>query len=347
MSKSKKSNLPVILLVIAVIIAAVIGGGYVYTVAKNDIDGKNQKNTEYNLIIKSTDDEYNVGQKLADAGIVVSDSLWTNWMDKHYSGFKYEGGEYKVTADMSYKDLAEKLKNPDISHRAVKVCIPEGYNCMDIAKTLEENKVCKAADFLKVCKSTDGFDYDFLKDVPDNDLIAYKLEGFLFPATYDWEENMAPKEVADDMLAAFDDRITDDMKKFCTDHNMTMYQLITLVSVVQKEALGKTSAKYITSVFMNRLDQGMKLQSDVTYFYAKKLRDSYGFSQQVYDAYYTYNCKGLPAGPIANSGSDIVESAINYPKTDYMYFFSDLQKEFHYAKTYEEFMALQKKYPWK
>ena len=128
---------------------------------------------------------------------------------------------------------------------------------------------------------------------------------------------------------------------------MTMYDLITLASVVQEEALGQSSAKNIASVFMNRLKKGSKLQSDVTYFYARDLRDDYGFSQKVYDAYYTYRCSGLPAGPISNSGSDIIDAVVNYPKTDYLYFFSDLQQEFHFAKDYDEFVALQKKYPWK
>ena len=268
-------------------------------------------------------------------------------MSNHYPDFEYTNGEYNMTASMSYEEIAEKLQNPDISHKAVKVCIPEGTNAMQIAEILEENGICKAADFLEVCKSTDGFDYDFLKTVPDSDLIAYKLEGFLFPATYDFAMNSEPRDIAEQMLDAFDYRITDDMEKFCQDNDMTMYDLITLASVVQEEALGQSSAKNIASVFMNRLKKGSKLQSDVTYFYARDLRDDYGFSQKVYDAYYTYRCPGLPAGPISNSGSDIIDAVVNCPKTDYLYFFSDLQQEFHFAKDYDEFVALQKKYPWK
>ncbi len=91
----------------------------------------------------------------------------------------------------------------------------------------------------------------------------------------------------------------------------------------------------------------MKLQSDVTFSYARDLRDKQGFSQKVYDSYYTYRCEGLPAGPITNSGASIINAVINAPKTDYLYFFSDLNKEFHFAKTGDEFLELQKKYPWK
>ena len=182
--------------------------------------------------------------------------------------------------------------------------------------------------------------------MPDSDLIGYQLEGFLFPATYDIGLNTPAKEVVEQMLDAFGEHITDDMTRFCDENNMTLYQLLTLASVVQEEAFGVSSAKNIASVFINRLNKGVKLQSDVTYFYAKDLRDDYGFSQEVYDEYYTYRCNGLPSGPISNSGDDIMDATVNAPKTDYMYFFSDLEKEFHFAKTAEEFVQLQKEYPW-
>lgn len=347
MAKRKKSALPAILAIALVLIILATAVFYFYTKITDDINGKNQSNDTYTLVIQKSDFEYEVGQKLANNKMVCSDIVWTNWMSNHYPDFEYINGEYNMTASMSYEEIAEKLQNPDISHKAVKVCIPEGTNAMQIADILEKNGICKASDFLEVCKSTEGFDYDFLKTVPDSDLIAYKLEGFLFPATYDFAMNSEPRDIAEQMLDAFDYRITDDMEKFCTENDMTMYDLITLASVVQEEALGQNSAKNIASVFMNRLKKGSKLQSDVTYFYARDLRDDYGFSQKVYDAYYTYRCSGLPAGPISNSGSDIVDAVVNYPQTDYLYFFSDLQKEFHFAKDYNEFVELQKKYPWK
>lgn len=347
MTKRKKSNLAIILLVIVLLAVVGIFAGYIAGIAKNDIDGTKQPDTEYNLEITKNDFEYEIGQKLYNNKIVISDALWTNWMSKHYPDFKYINGEYKMRADMSYEEIAQKLQNPDISHEGVKVAIPEGYNVMEIADTLEENGVCKAADFLEVCRSTDGFDYDFLKTVPDNELIAYKLEGFLFPATYDFAKNSDAREVAEEMLDAFDARITDEMTAYCEKNDITMFELINLASVVQEEALGQSSAKNIASVFVNRLNKGAKLQSDVTYYYARDLRDKYGFSQEVYDAYYTYRCSGLPAGPITNPGMEIIDAVVNHPDTDYLYFFSDLQQEFHFAKDYDEFMALQKKYPWK
>ena len=345
----KKNKHGAIIAILVVVLIAVIGGfGYYgYTLVQNDINGVNQADSEYTLVITKNDFEYEIGKKLYDNKVVIFDSVWTSWMSKHYPDFTYINGEYYLNSNMSYEELAKKLQNPDISHKTVKVAIPEGYNVMQIAKTLEENEICKASDFLEVCKSNEGFDYDFLSSVPDSELVAYKLEGFLFPATYDFSMNSEARGIADAMLNAFDQRISDKWTEYCEKNNMTLFELINLSSIVQEEAFGVESAGNIASVFVNRLDKGAKLQSDVTYFYARDLRDDYGFSQEVYDSYYTYRCKGLPSGPITNPGEEIINAVVNHPDTDYLYFYSDLNKEFHFAKTYEEFVALQKKYPWK
>lgn len=343
--KTKVSGIAVIILVL--IIAAVGIGGYALVTVKNDINGTNQKNTKYTLVIESKDFEYEVGQKLYNNGIVISSMVWTNWMDKYHPDFVYINGEYELSADMSYEQIFDKLNNPDISHEGVKVTFPEGKNCMEMAVILEENGICSADGFLEACKSKDGYDYDFLQSIPDNDLIGYQLEGFLFPATYNFGKNSDPRDIAAQMLEAFEEHITDDMTEFCNEHNMTLFELVTLASIVQEEAFTNESAYNIASVFMNRLSLGMKLESDVTYFYAAKLRDEYGFSQETYDSYYTYRCQGLPSGPITNSGDAIMNATVNYPETKYIYFYSDLNKEFHFAEDYNEFLRLQEKYPWK
>lgn len=344
MTKKAKISLTVFIVIVVAVASAI--GGVIYNKIQNDINGKNQSDAKYTLVITKNDFQYEVSEKLAQNGMVVSASAWSSWMDKHYPKFEYTNGEYYMSADMSYEDIVNKLNNPDISHKIVKVCVPEGTNAMQISKLMEENGICSADDFLSACKKASDYDYDFLSSVPDSDLIGYQLEGFLFPATYDIGLNTPAKEVVEQMLDAFGEHITDDMTRFCDENNMTLYQLLTLASVVQEEAFGVSSAKNISSVFINRINKGVKLQSDVTYFYAKDLRDDYGFSQEVYDAYYTYRCNGLPAGPISNSGDDIMDATVNAPKTDYMYFFSDLQKEFHFAKTAEEFVQLQKEFPW-
>ncbi len=343
-------NKKTIKIIIAVLVVAAVAaaGFYGYSFVSADINGTQKgEGTDYTLIIEPQDFEYQVAQKLMNNGVVIDDSVWTMWFNKHYPDFTYINGEYYLNTNMSYEEIAQKLQNPDISHQLVSVVIPEGYNAFDIAKTLEENGICSADAFYAAISTTDGYDYEWLADFPtDNANIGFILEGFLFPATYDFGLNSEASDIVDKMLDAFDTRLSDKMLDYCSANNMSLYEFITLCSVVQEEALTPDSAENIASVLINRLNSGTKLQCDVTYFYAKQLLD-YGFSREVYDSYYTYRCEGLPSGPITNSGMEVVNAVINHPDTNYVFFFSDLQGEFHFASTSAEFESLKQQYPWK
>lgn len=335
-------------LITIVLICAIIAIVFVTNAVKKDIEGKETKESkEYTLVIKDADFQYQVAEKLKNNDVVVSDTVWTWWMDKHYPDFTYINGEYYLNTSMSYDEIAKKLQNPDISHKKVTVSIPEGYNVFDIAKTLEENGVCPKKDFYEAVSTTDGYEYEWLSEIPkDNKNIGFVLEGFLFPATYDFGENTPAKDVVDEMLDAFDNRLSDKIKEYCKSNNMSLYEFITLCSIVQEEALTNDSAAGIASVLLNRLEIGRKLECDVTYFYAKKLLD-YGFSRDCYDSYYTYRCPALPSGPITNPGKEIMNAVMEHPETDYLFFFSDLKGDFHFASTGKEFEELKQKYPWK
>ena len=105
MAGKKRSKLPVILLVILIVIALAVAGVYVYGIVNNDIAGKNQEDKPYTLIIEKSDFEYEIGQKLAANGIIVSDTVWTNWMSSHYPDFEYINGEYNMNSNMSYEEI--------------------------------------------------------------------------------------------------------------------------------------------------------------------------------------------------------------------------------------------------
>lgn len=337
-----------IIIAIVILIAVIIAGGLVYSKVISDINGTEKGEIkEYTLVIDTQDFQYEISKMLMNNGIVIDDSLWSLWMDKHYPDFTYINGEYYINSGMSYEEIAQKLQNPDISHKIISVCIPEGYNVFDIAKTLEENGICTAEDFYTAVSTTQGYDFEWLSDFPkNNENIGFILEGFLFPATYDFGMNTPAEKVVNTMLSAFNNRLSNDVISYCDKNNMSLYDFITLCSIVQEEALTKDSAANIASVLVNRLDNGIKLQCDVTYFYAKKLLD-YGFSKDVYDSYYTYRCPALPSGPITNSGKEIMHAVVNHPDTDYLFFFSDLEGEFHFSSTGAEFEQQKQKYPWK
>ncbi|MGN0521662.1 MAG: endolytic transglycosylase MltG [Eubacterium sp.] len=345
MAEKKKKGGFIAVIIILLLILAGVGAFFIFTYAQKDINGSDEQGKAYTLNIESSDFQYEIAQDLMNNEIIISDTLWSYWMDKNYPDFTYINGEYNLTSNMSYEEIAQKLQNPDISHKTVSVCIPEGYTVFDIAKTMEENGICSADDFLDACKSKDKYDYDFLETVSDSDLVAYQLEGFLFPATYDLGENTEAEAVVRTMLDAFDVRISDKWIEYCNENYITMYELITLASVVEKETLGKGVAQNIASVFLNRLNDGQKLQSDVTIFYGNALREN-GFGDDVVESYNTYKCAALPSGPICNPGTENINAVVNHADTDYYYFFSDLENEFHFARDYDEFEKLKQQFPW-
>jgi len=331
--KGKGSSLIIIILVIVLL---AVGAFFGYSYIQKDITGNRNTNTEYNLMIESSDFQYDVGQKLKQNGIINNDTVWSYWMDKNYPDFVYYNGEYAVTSSMSYEQIAQKLQSPDVSHKSVSVCIPEGYNVFDIAKTLDENGICDEKEFLEACKSADGYDYDFLAPEPNT---AYALEGYLFPATYDFAENSEPKDIINQMLQAFDDRITPEWEKFCTENRMNFTELITLASIVEKETLGQGVAENIASVFINRLQKPMKLQSDVTIDYGNLLRAA-GYSDEIVTSYNTYKCDFLPSGPICNPGVANIDAVVNHNDTDYYYFFSyNNGADFYFTDSYDDFQT--------
>lgn len=337
MAKKKNKGLSLIIAVLVVILAAIVAF-FGYKFISDEIDGNRKQKSGGTVTITSTT-QYGVGQALFTNEIINSDTLWDIWMNKNYPDFEYIPGEFELNAQMSYEEIAEKLKTPDITHQSVTVCIPEGYDIFKISSTLEENGVCSGEDFLNACKDKNKYDYSFIADIPNSDTIAYPLEGFLFPATYDFSENTDAYEVVDMMLSAFADRIRPEWREYCANNNMTMYDLVNLASVVEKETLGEGVAQRIASVFINRLEKGQQLQSDVTIDYGNKLREA-GFSDEVVFSYNTYKCPALPSGPICNPGVENIDAVVNHADTDYYYFFSyNNGADFYFTDDYSDFQA--------
>ncbi|MDE6470176.1 MAG: endolytic transglycosylase MltG [Eubacterium sp.] len=338
MAKKNNKGYTVIIVLLAAVLAAVVGC-FGYTYINNDISGNRNTDVEKTIYIADGSSQYDVGQKLLTSDIINSETIWDYWMNKNYPDFKYLGGEYYLNSGMSYDEIAKALIEPDVSHKTISVCIPEGYNIFDIASTMEDNSICTREDFLNACKDKTQYDYSFIAEIPDSETVAYPLEGFLFPATYDLEENMDAKDVVNQMLRAFADRISDSWRTYCADNYMTMYELITLASVVEKETLGDGVAENIASVFLNRLDASHQLQSDVTIDYGNALRAN-GFDDNVVTSYNTYKCAALPSGPICNPGVANIDAVVNHTDTDYFYFFSyNNGANFYFTDSYADFSA--------
>lgn len=216
----------------------------------------------------------------------------------------------------------------------MRVVIPEGWTLSQIGDRLEANGVCKKADLLKTANSYDFSYYSLIGGLAGNPNRCYKLEGYLFPDTYEFYTNMKPQDALGKMLRGAQSHISG---KYSYP-GMTTDQLVTLASIIEKESGNPNEIAKVSSVFHNRLKAGMKLQADPTINYIEKyVKPNLTGDINRYNSYYnTYKCAALPAGPICSPGATALNAAAHPADTDYLYFCADKNGNYYYAKTLEE-----------
>ena len=248
---------------------------------------------------------------------------------KHYdSQFKY--GVYSFNTEAGYEALSQMLIEEGALAQSVKVTIPEMSSVDDIAEILEENGVCTKSDFINEVQNGE-FGYDFIDDIPvDN--VYYRLEGYLFPETYDFY-NFDSEECAhlavEKMLKTLDDKLTDGMRQKISESGYTLHEIMTMASIVELEAGGSPDEMAnVAAVFYNRLesDDFTTLGSSPTRKYP------YGGGK-----YNTYESPGLPPGPLCSPSLKSIEASIEPTENfDYYYFVTDASMKFYYNKTLAE-----------
>lgn len=222
----------------------------------------------------------------------------------------------------------------------VRITFLDGMTAREIAQKLQENGVCSADDFLSAL-ATKSFDVSFVGQISDDERIYLPLEGYLLPDTYEFPFNEAPASVIERFLQNLESSLSDDLLTEIERRGMTLHETVTLASIIQAEALDPAEMTMISSVFHNRLASPdfPKLQSDVTIFYAKQNIEPF-VSEEEYEAYFnaysTYDCYGLPVGPICNPGLDAIKACVFPEQSDYYYFLTDHANKYYYAKTYKQ-----------
>lgn len=246
-----------------------------------------------------------------------------------------QAGEYEFVTGMTLNEIIDKIVKGEVLH--VKVTIPEGYNVKQIAALLAEKKLVTESEFLK--KAEDYTPYDYMKT--NNELVDYKAEGFLFPSTY----NITPGTSADDILAMltreFNNQLTVDMRKKIVEKNLSIREFVILASLVEKEAAVAEDRKYISKVFLNRLEIDMPLQSCATiqYILGEVKPELTIADTQRPSPYNTYIHDGLPPGPIANPGLLSMKSVINPAQDNYLYFVAKRDGKHIFSRTYAEHLV--------
>ena len=299
---------------------------------------------DYEAIIQIPEDASHgdIAKLLKKSDIIEHKAIFTLFASVTKRGVEYPAGEYKVNSNMDYRAMLRRLTSKKGQVNTVKITIPEGYEVSQIVELLAEKGVCEK-DALEDAIANTDFDYDFLEGIPVGK--KNRLEGYLFPDTYEFYKNDDPARVLKKFLANFDVKFNEEMKTRTKELGMSIHELITFASIVEREATAKDRAN-IASVFHNRLRNKsypyLESCATVQYVLGERKKVISIADTKIDNKYNTYKYKGLPPGPIANPGIDAIEASLYPSDTDYLFFALQEDGTHKFSKTYEEHLKTPK-----
>ncbi|WHX99413.1 endolytic transglycosylase MltG [Neobacillus sp. DY30] len=335
-----------ITIVTLLILIFIGGGGYLYiksALEPVDKDSKVQKKVEIPIGSSVT----GISERLEASGIIKNAKVF-----KYYVKFKNEAGfmagEYELSPSMEIPEIINRLKTGKVLQQAAfQLTIPEGKQLKEIAQimakavNLPEDEVFNQLNNRTFIQTLMGKYPALLTTDILNPNIKYPLEGYLFPATYPfYKPNPTIEEMVVTMLDQTQKVITPYLEE-SSNEELTVHQLLTMSSLIEEEATQKADRKKISSVFYNRIEQDMPLQTDPTVLYAQgKHKERVLYEDLEVDSpYNTYKHKGLPPGPIANAGKDSLDAAVNPADTKHLYFLATAKGEVIFTNTLDEHNA--------
>lgn len=312
-------------------------------------DSQNEEVVSFS--VKSGSSLSTVSKNLEAAGLIHNHTVFKYMADFMGMGQKIQSGNYELTRAMSATEILDQLISGDGKPLTTKITIIPGWTVEDVADYLVEIKVLSSADeFLSLCKSGNAYSgYYFIEEMLKTGTVdqrRYALEGYLSPNTYEIYTSSSADTIIKRLLTQTEAAYLSGYDERAQELGMTMDEVFTLASMIEKEAKTADFAK-VSAVFHNRLKAGMTLGSDVTVKYASGSQKMYLNDNDlaVDSPYNTYTHKGLPVGPVCNPSMDAIVAALypdeQYVAQKYLYFCSTdpASGELHFSKTLEEHNA--------
>lgn len=245
-----------------------------------------------------------------------------------------QAGEYSLSPNMSTQQMLIMMSQGQTAYQ--QITIPEGYTVDQIADLLAEKKLASPTRFKALAKNYTPFPY-----MQANPNTKYSVEGFLFPDTYRLARGTSEEELLTMMVKQFDAKLIPENRQRASELGLSIRDVVTMASLVEKEAQLSNEQPIIAGVFANRLKLNMPLQSCATiqYILGNPKAELTIQDTQIVSPYNTYQNMGLPPGPIANPGAAAIKAVLAANKTDYLYFVADKQGKHHFSNTYEEHLA--------
>ena len=290
--------------------------------------------------VNAADIDY-VADALKDAGIIEYKSLFKLFARFSHADIKMDPGTYVLNTELDYRALVKNMQVGTASMVVTTITFPEGMTMARIFEKLEQEGVCPASDLYKAAAEF-NYSFRFLEDVGTGD--AKRLEGFIFPNTYDFYQGEQASSVINKFLTALHSRITADMWKQIEERGTTFRDTVIVASMLEKEAANDAERALIASVIYNRMAAGMPLGIDSTILYVHPdYTGGVDLPVEYLEEDSPYNTRlntGLPPTPICNPGMASIQAALNPMQTDYLYFALDAEEGVHkFFKDYASFSA--------
>ena len=266
------------------------------------------------------------------------------WLFKAFCWFsnatnKVDPGTYTLTTSLDYRALVSNMQTASGSMVTTTITFPEGFSMQEIFERLEENDIATVEDLYDAAAEY-SYNYSFLDWATPGD--AARLEGYLFPDTYEFYQGMQASSAINRFLLNFHGKLTADMYAQADGLGITLHQAVIIASMIESEAANDSERAQIASVIYNRLAADMPLQIDATVMYALGEHKEYltEADLQVESPYNTYLHTGLPAGPICNPGLASINAALKPADTDYLFYALDTESGTHrFFNNYSDFEA--------
>ena len=358
--KKKKSHLKAFFISLLIFLALISAGGYFgYQYVQSSLLPVDANSKEYVTVqIPEGANVQEIGSTLENSGVIKHGVIFAFYAKyKNYSDLK--AGYYNLQKSMSTEDIIKELQKGGTAEpqepSLADLTIPEGYTIDQIAQAVGQlqgkfKEPLTAEAFLAKVQDDNFISQEvakypnLLESLPTKESgVHYRLEGFLFPATYSIKESTTIESLIDEMLAAMDKTLTPHYSAI-KSKNLTVNELLTIASLVEKEGAKTEDRKLIAGVFYNRLNLGMPLQSNIAILYAQgklgqniSLADDVGIDTSINSPYNVYLKPGLMPGPVDSPSQDAIEASINQTKSENLYFVANVTDgKVYYAVTQEE-----------
>lgn len=350
-----------VLLYVVIVGVIAVGLGYGAWECAKDVLAFGRSDEKITVVVKEDDTVEDIAQMLEDKGIIKYPWLFKLYCSFTDSGEKMDPGTYELYYNYDYHALVSGMIATSPARVTVRVTVPEGYTAAQIFKLMEQKNVC-TVEKLEECAANHEFSYWFLEGIPYGE--SNRLEGFLFPDTYDFYENDTPERVLDKLLTNFNKKFGEEAQArleelnaelaerlrsvgydetYIKKNTVTLYDLVTIASMIEKETAAYDESADISSVIYNRLcNPGsypyLNIDATVVYALGGSVSGGLTYEQtQIDSPYNTYVVQGLPAGPISNPGLSSISAALYPSDTGYYYYALDNSTGYHhFSKTYED-----------